>query len=143
MISKKCKYALRAILYLATESNEQHKLNAKLLSSALKIPSPYLSKILQELAPKNIITSAKGPTGGFYLSNENLEVPLIDIIAAIDGPSYFSTCGLGLEKCSDKHPCPLHDDFKKSREHMQKVFSGKSVKQLASEMKKKDSFLVI
>ena len=142
MISTKCKYALRAILHLAVESSQQNKKNIRDLAEELKIPTPYLGKILQELVPKNIISSVKGPNGGFYLTEENLQTSLINIVGAIDGLSFFETCGLGLAACSDDHPCPIHHDFKISRDHLKNVFANKSVRDLAREIKVNDLILV-
>lgn len=143
MISNKCKYALRAILHLAVESSHNHKKSLKDLSGELKIPTPYLGKILQELVPKNIISSVKGPNGGFYLTEENRQSPLLNIIEAIDGLSFFTTCGLGLTACSDDHPCPIHQDFKMARNHLKNLFTQKSVQDLATEIEVNDLFLVI
>lgn len=143
MISKKCKYAIRAILFLAVESDEKNKKGIKEIAENLKLPGPYLGKILQQLVPKNIITSAKGPNGGFYTTEKNLRIPLIKVIETIDGLAYFEGCGLGLSECSDDHPCPIHTDFKKSRNRMKKVFENKTIETLASEIKHKEFFLVL
>lgn len=142
MISNKCKYALRAILFLAVESNETKKIRISELSEELKIPAPYLGKILQELVPKSIISSIKGPRGGFYLTKKNQQAPLIKIIEAIDGLAYFEKCGLGLEDCSDSHPCPIHEDFKISRDHLKTVFTNKTIRELASEITANELILV-
>lgn len=142
MISNKCKYALRAILFLAVESNETKKIRISELSEELKIPAPYLGKILQELVPKSIISSIKGPRGGFYLTEKNQQAPLIKIIEAIDGLAYFEKCGLGLEDCSDSHPCPIHEDFKISRDHLKTVFTNKTIRELASEITANELILV-
>lgn len=142
MISNKCKYALRAILFLAVESNETKKIRISELAEELKIPTPYLGKILQELVPKSIISSIKGPRGGFYLTEKNQQAPLIKIIEAIDGLAYFEKCGLGLEDCSDSHPCPIHEDFKKSRDHLKTVFTNKTIRELASEIIANELILV-
>ena len=142
MISNKCKYALRAILFLAVESNETKKIRISELAEELKMPTPYLGKILQELVPKSIISSIKGPRGGFYLTKKNQQAPLIKIIEAIDGLAYFEKCGLGLEDCSDSHPCPIHEDFKKSRDHLKTVFTNKTIRELASEIIANELILV-
>ena len=142
MISNKCKYALRAILFLAVESNETKKIRISELAEELKMPTPYLGKILQELVPKSIISSIKGPRGGFYLTEKNQQAPLIKIIEAIDGLAYFEKCGLGLEDCSDSHPCPIHEDFKKSRDHLKTVFTNKTIRELASEITANELILV-
>ena len=142
MLSQKCKYALRTVLFLAIEGNRSCPKGGKDISTTLKIPEAYTGKILQELAKKKIITSVKGPGGGFYLSEENLSAPVINVIKIIDGLSFFESCGLGLEKCSSEHPCPIHNDFKVAREHLKKVFNNKSVLELSEEIKTNDFTLV-
>ena len=127
---------------MAVESNEKKKIRISELSEELKIPAPYLGKILQELVPKSIISSIKGPRGGFYLTEKNQQAPLIKIIEAIDGLAYFEKCGLGLEDCSDSHPCPIHEDFKKSRDHLKTVFTNKTIRELASEIIANELILV-
>jgi len=142
MISKKCKYALRAVLHLAVSSSESKKIGVRELAKALKIPAPYLGKILQELVPRNIISSAKGPNGGFYLTGINLQAPLINIVDAVDGLAFFENCGLGIKECSDKHPCPIHNDFKIIRDHLKNVFSNKTIQDIATDIATHDLILV-
>ena len=142
MISNKCKYAFRAVLFLAVESNVSKKISLTKLAKELKMPTPYLGKILQELVPKHVISSVKGPKGGFYLTDKNLLAPLINIIEAIDGLGYFENCGLGLEDCSDNHPCPIHNDFKIARNHLKTVFTNKTIEKLANEITSDDLILV-
>ncbi|MCP4460344.1 MAG: Rrf2 family transcriptional regulator [Cytophagales bacterium] len=142
MISNKCKYAFRAVLFLSVESNDTNKIGIVKLAEGLKIPTPYLGKILQELVAKNVISSVKGPGGGFFLTDKDLQAPLINIIGAIDGLGYFENCGLGLEDCSDSHPCPIHNDFKIARNHLKTVFSNKNIQKLAEEITTDDLALV-
>ena len=134
MISKKCKYALRAVLHLAVESSITDKVGLRSLADELKIPAPYLGKILQELVSKHIISSTKGPNGGFYLTKKNQGAPLLRIVEAVDGLGFFTNCGLGIEECSDHHPCPIHNDFKVIRDHFKKVFTNKTIQDLAGEI---------
>ena len=133
---------MRAILQLAVVQSEEEKKNIKDLAEELKIPTPYLRKILQELVPRKLVSSSKGPNGGFYLTDQNRQAPLMSIIEAIDGLAFFETCGLGLSLCSDDHPCPIHHDFKIARDHIKNIFANKSVDDLASVIKENDLFLV-
>ena len=142
MISKKCKYALRAVLFLAVESTMEKKLNIRDVAERLKMPMPYLGKILQELVRKNIISSIKGPNGGFYLTESNLQIPLIKVVEVMDGLSFFETCGLGLEECSEARPCPIHDEFKKAREHLKNTFQTKTIEEMSADIKANHVFLV-
>ena len=142
MLSNKCKYALRAILLLAVESSKEHKIRGNALAENLKIPTAYLGKILQELVPKGVISSTKGPNGGFYLTEKNLEMPLLDVIEAIDSLDYFEKCGLGLTACSDSSPCPIHEDFKVGRNHIKEIFANKTIRKLATEITDDNLILV-
>lgn len=143
MLSQKCKYAIRAVLYLSIESNQKKMLKGgKDVSEALKIPLAFTGKILLELARAGIITSVKGPGGGFFLSKENKNIPIIKIIEAMGDISYFTSCGLGLDECSEEHPCPIHDTFKISRDSLLKLFNDKTIGKLGLEIKESDLYLV-
>ena len=108
MFSKACKYGIRAVLYLAVKSSEETKLGVREIAEELDVPKPFLAKILQQLSRHNLISSSKGTGGGFYLSPEDRETTLRDIIECIDGEDMFSACILGLPVCSSENPCPLH-----------------------------------
>lgn len=143
MLSQKCKYAIRSVLYLAIESNQENGLKGgKDVSEALKISQSFTGKILLELARAGIITSVKGPGGGFFLSEENKNVPLIRIVEVMGDISYFTSCGLGLSECSDDHPCPIHDTFKIGRNSLLEQLKNKTIGVLGNEINEKDLFLV-
>ena len=86
-----------------------------------------VSKFMQNLVRHKIISSIKGPTGGFYITKEQRLQPIITIVDTIDGKDLFDKCGLGLSKCSSAHPCPIHNDYKKGREIIQKLFKTKTI----------------
>ena len=109
MFSNSGKYAIRAVLYLALNTDERHKMKAEDIAKALSIPKAFLAKILQQLNRSKMVSSAKGRNGGFYLSEENRANNLLQVIEAIDGPTTLNNCILGLENCSDQVPCPYHE----------------------------------
>ncbi len=112
MFSNSTKYAIRSVLYLRKSAVGGQKIKVDQLSEKLNIPKPYLSKVLQILAKNRIISSSKGRNGGFFLSKENLERPLIDLILCMEGHNVFDKCIIGLEHCGDVNPCILHKYFK-------------------------------
>ena len=116
MFSKTSKYAIRAILYLATREDPEQKIGSKSLANALDIPIYFLAKVLQDLVWKDIISSAKGPGGGFYLSEENRKNSITDVLTAVEGAEIFRGCVLGFPTCSEKNPCPLHTQLFSYRE---------------------------
>ena len=64
MLSNTCKYALRALIYLAKFSKEEKMIGIKKISEDLNLSSPFLGKILQNLVKQKLLVSTKGPNGG-------------------------------------------------------------------------------
>ena len=94
------------------------------------------------MVKENIINSSKGPTGGFYISREQIKLPIIHIIEAIDGKEIFKECGLGLSKCSSTHPCPIHNDYKEGRDLMERLFKSKKIADLCEPVNNGFAYLI-
>lgn len=129
MFSNSTKYAIRAIVHMINDKTDG-KNTVVDMASELSIPQPYLSKVLQQLSKSGIISSTKGRGGGFYLSEENLVRPLIDVVICIEGHNVFNKCILGLHECSDTYPCILHKHFKSFKLSIEKSICEQSVKDL-------------
>lgn len=140
ILSKSCEYAIRAVVYLAHKSNKGEKTGISEVSEAIDSPLHFTGKILQTLARKKVISSIKGPNGGFFLADP-ASVYLADIVRAIDGNGLFSSCVMGLKSCSDTKPCPLHEQIKPIRTELLIEFSKKSVLEMVQEFEKKTYFL--
>ncbi|RRJ88016.1 Rrf2 family transcriptional regulator [Paenimyroides tangerinum] len=113
--SKTVEYAMRAVFYIASKSQDGQKVGIKEIAENINSPEHFLGKILQKLSRQGIILSVKGPNGGFYVDTKGLNRPIADIIIALEGDDIFTGCGLGLSYCSESNPCPLHNEFKKVR----------------------------
>jgi Rrf2 family protein len=131
MFSKTCKYAIRAILFLATYSNEEKKLGIEEIAEGLDIPKHFLAKILQQLTRHNLASSTKGRNGGFYLSEANKDATLLPVIEVIDGPETFTGCILGLPECNGTNPCAFHDQAQAYRTNMLNVLGKESIRDTA------------
>jgi Rrf2 family transcriptional regulator, iron-sulfur cluster assembly transcription factor len=114
MFSKKCEYGLQAVLYLSANMDKE-VIPAEEIANKLAIPKEFVSKILQSLTESGIVNSRKGKSGGFSMAKDPKKVKLIDVVAAIDGLSMFSSCVLGFPNCDVDNPCPLHDKWGKLR----------------------------
>ena len=134
MFSKACKYAMRAALYLAHHSDEQHKIGVKGIAEAIDVPKHFLAKILQQLSKQSLISSVQGPKGGFYSSPANKKITLEAIISCIDGPEVFNSCVLGLPECSGANPCPLHFQAMAYREGLRFQLTQLSLRDLTKNM---------
>ena len=131
MLSNSCRYGIRAVVYLATKSLSNEKTGIKKISSDLDLPAPFLAKILQLLAKQKILSSSKGPHGGFSLLREPRKTTLLDIVNAIDGKDIFTNCVMHNGSCAcvekDKKPCPIHEDYEKIRMGLLELYSSKTI----------------
>jgi Rrf2 family protein len=119
MFSKACEYAIKATIYIAQQSHQQKVVNVKEVSKSVNAPEAFTAKILQKLCRENILESNRGKQGGFTFDLEKQKnTKILDLVHIIDGDGIFTNCGLGLHKCSELNPCPVHDDFKKVRENL-------------------------
>ncbi|HEX5131569.1 MAG TPA: Rrf2 family transcriptional regulator [Candidatus Krumholzibacteria bacterium] len=134
--STACEYAIRAMTYLARFEKGQRVL-ARDVSAHEKIPGPFLGKIFQTLVRGGLLTSTKGPGGGFALARSPREIALFDIYQAVDGTTYLDACAVGLARCSDETPCPLHDRWKPIRERIRQYLQATSLSDMADATEKK------
>ena len=141
MLSLTCKTAIKAVIYLSCKSNEGEKAGIKEIAEKIDASEHTVGKTLQSLAKQGIINSLKGPTGGFFLNEAQQNQPVYTIIETVDGKSVFKTCGLGLGKCSDKHPCPIHNDYKVAKDIIEKLFREKRVKDLCASVNSGEAHL--
>lgn len=131
MLSATCKYGIRAVIFIAAKPEQKSNTGLKEIAEKLKIPQPYLAKILQVLARKKILHSAKGPHGGFYLLIPSSKLTLMDIIDAIDGRNFFDSCYITGERCNfdktEEGVCVLHNDLRIEKVRLEKFFSSKTI----------------
>jgi len=141
MFSKACEYAIRASLYISIKSIDGSKLGIKEIAKEIDSPAHFTAKILQTLTREGIISSIKGPNGGFFLDPNAKPVPLTAIVKAIDGDNILHSCSLGLKECSDKFPCPIHNDIKSYKERLRKIMKEKTLQELGNDLVKGKTFL--
>ena len=146
MLSNSCRYGIRAVIYLADQPKSAGKTGIKQISSDLNLPMPFLAKILQQLAKQKILSSSKGPHGGFSLLKDPKKITLLDIVNSIDGQDVFTNCVMyngtcqSVEKNSKK--CPLHDDYEKPRSELIALFTNKTIYDLVKDSDDNGSFTI-
>ena len=143
MLSNACKYAIRSILYLAMQAEEGEKIGVKKISEALETPQPFLAKLLQQLTKNKLVSSSKGPTGGFFLDEKNLENSIWDVIKCIDGTDKFDQCFMGLSACGDENPCPVHFTVAPFKEKIYSDFKDKTIAAFVDEIKLKGRYITL
>lgn len=147
MVSNTCKYGIRAILYIAVNSENEKKIGIKKISKDLDLPGPFLGKILQTLAKNKILNSVKGPHGGFSLAKNPDDISLYDIVNVIDGDDVFHECLIGVKIC-ERNPeytplCPFMEKSHKVRDLLMKTFKEQTIGEFARGIKDLDEILQI
>jgi Rrf2 family transcriptional regulator, iron-sulfur cluster assembly transcription factor len=146
MISSSCRYGIRALIFLASRPAGTKMTGLKQIAKDLKLPSPYLAKILQQLAKRKILYSTKGPNGGFSLQRDPKKITLRDIVETIDGDDVFTNCLIHNTSCTcvdeKKEHCPLHDNYASVREDLMNVFSSNSIFDIVKKAGKTEKFFI-
>jgi len=143
MLTNSSKYAIRSVLYLAIYTNETKKMGSKEVAETIKVPAPFLAKILQKLVREGLISSTKGPNGGFYLTERNQLNSMLDIVACVEGVDLFNECFLGLPRCGDENPCAIHHMVAPFKQMMTEGMGDKTIAEFAQETKEGKSFLFL
>lgn len=141
MLSNSAKYALKAVLFLALHTHEDHKMVVKDIFGRINVPQSYLAKLLQELSRHGIISSARGPKGGFYVNEENKKLPLIKVIDVIDGEERLRSCMLSINECDNENPCVLHNLVGNANTYFIRNLEETTIEDLISDVEEGKSFL--
>jgi len=114
MISKKCKYAIHALVHMARTPEE--KFLIKDISESCNIPKKFLEAILLDLKRAGILGSKQGKGGGYSLRREPSEVNLAEVVRLFDGAiaavpcatyKFYEPCA----ECVDEEICSVRDAF--------------------------------
>jgi Rrf2 family protein len=107
MLSRRAKYALKAMISLAAHRGSE-PLSVTDLAERATVPRAFLEQILSDLKRRNLLVSSRGKQGGFRLARPADEISFADIIRHIDGP-------LALAPCASRtayRPCPECGDVR-------------------------------
>jgi Rrf2 family protein len=133
MFSKACEYGIKAAIYITQNSLINNRVSLKEIAAEIDSPVAFTAKILQDLARNKVVTSIKGAHGGFEIHNPE-QLKLSQIVTAIDSDDIYKGCGLGLIKCDELNPCPIHDKFKVVRENLKVMLENTTLKELAQKL---------
>jgi Rrf2 family protein len=106
LVTRETDYAVRCVLYLAREKDLVA--NVTEISHAMQIPKTFLAKILQRLIRSKIVGSLRGMNGGFKLAKKPVDISLLDIMEAIQGPAGINVCAVDSKKCQRSSSCAVH-----------------------------------
>jgi Rrf2 family protein len=130
MLSLTSEYALRAVIYLA-QAGAVGPVKLEQVAQALDAPKNYLSKTLHQLARAGVLTSGRGPTGGFQLAAAPDRLTLAQVVAPFEPTTMLvRRCLLDHGECSDANPCVAHARWKWVAGPMREFFNETTLGEL-------------
>ena len=105
LITRDTDYAIRALRYMAGARKEMVSVGD--LVRELRIPRPFLRKILQVLNKKGVLRSSRGKGGGFMMAAAPNKISLVDLIELFQGPVKLNECIFKKKICPDRSICTL------------------------------------
>jgi Rrf2 family protein len=130
MISQTVEYALRAVVYLAAEAPDGR--TTEQIANATRVPSAYLSKVLQNLARAKIVVSRRGLGGGMMLAIGPADLTLLEVVNAVEPIQRIRRCPLGLA-AHGVRLCPLHRRLDSALASFEEAFSDTTLEELLAE----------
>ncbi len=134
LYSSAAEYAIRALTQLALNEmkfGQPKPSPVQELAEREAIPQHFLGKVFQTLVRARILTSMRGPHGGFALARPAAKITLYEIVQAIDGTAALDRCVIGLPQCNDRNPCPHHSRWKPVRDQIKDYLRGTTLADLA------------
>ena len=136
MLSKKTKYGLKALSYIARQENNE-PVQIAIIAESENISHKFLESILLTLKKGGMLGSKKGKGGGYYLLKDPSKILMTDVIRQLEGPiamvpcvslNYYEKC----DDCPDEDACSVHRLMIQVRDSTLKVLKTNTLKDLIS-----------
>jgi len=128
LITRNTDYAIRALCYIA--KRDKKIISVSDLVKDLKIPRPFLRKILQVLNRKRFLRSYKGREGGFKLAVKPDKIFLIDLIEIFQGEFRLNECIFKKKICPNVKICKLKKKIDKMQNYVINEFTKITLKEI-------------
>jgi Rrf2 family protein len=136
MLSKKTKYGIKALVYLAKQEN-RIPVQISLISNSENISQKFLETILLTLRKNGILGSKKGKGGGYYLLREPKDIPMTTVMRLLEGPiamvpcvslNFYEKC----DDCPDENACAVHNLMLKVRDNTLEIFRNTTLADISN-----------
>ena len=136
MLSKKTKYGIKALVYLAKQE-DRIPVQISVISESENISRKFLESILLTLKKNGVLGSKKGKGGGYYLLKEPKDIPMTTVMRLLEGPiamvpcvslNFYEKC----DDCPDENACAVHNLMIEVRDSTLNIFNNKSLSDLIS-----------
>ena len=133
LITRDTDYAVRALCYMA--GTKKQMISVRDLVKELKVPRPFLRKILQILNKKGVLRSSKGRGGGFMLAVAPKKIFLVDVMEIFQGPLKLNECIFKKRVCPNRTTCRLKKKMDGIERHVVSELSSVTVASLSASVK--------
>ena len=119
-LTKKADYGLMAMKHLA-EHAQNGACSAKDVAEAYGIPQEALAKILQRLVKAGLLHSQHGTNGGYTLARDPASITAFEVIRAIDGPLFITSCITVRGECDQTERCTIREPLRRVSDSIEGV----------------------
>src|ERR1700731_1586297 len=131
-LTKKADYGLMAMKHLA-EHAHNGACSAKDVAESYGIPPEVLAKILQRLAKAGLLHSQHGINGGYTLARAANEISAYEVIRAIDGPLFITSCITVRGECDQTQRCTIREPLRKVNQSIEEVLKKIKISHMTEE----------
>jgi Rrf2 family protein len=136
MLSKKTKYGIKALTYLAKLENK-NPISIAIISESENISIKFLESILLTLRKNGLLGSKKGKGGGYYLLKDPKEIQMTTVMRILEGPiamvpcvslNFYEKC----DDCPDENKCAVHNLMLQVRDNSLQIFRNTTLSDLSN-----------
>jgi len=128
-LTKKADYGLMAMKHLA-EHGDHGACSAKDVAEAYGIPPEALAKILQKLAKAGLLNSQHGMNGGYTLACDPGLITAFEVIRAIDGPLFITSCISVRGECGQSDRCTIREPLRRVNQSIEEVLKRITISEM-------------
>ena len=131
-LTKKADYGLMAMKHLA-ERSHQGSCSAKEVADAYAIPPELLAKVLQRLVKSGLLHSQHGTNGGYTLARDPAKISAFEVIRAIDGPLFITSCITVRGECDQSERCTIREPLRRVNQSIEEVLRSITIAAMKEE----------
>jgi FeS assembly SUF system regulator len=139
-ISRLTDYGIVVMAHLAEcQDDESH--NARELAEDTQLPAPVVSKILKSLTRAGLLVSQRGSKGGYSLARIPSEIPVVEMITALEGPVGITECTIHPGACAQESSCQVRDPWQRINGALHAALDKITLADLAKPIEPESSFV--
>ena len=131
-LSKKADYGLIAVKHLALHRNG-HAFSASEIAEEYGISATLMAKVLQKLARQSLVSAKHGSSGGYQLARDPDQISALDVISAIDGPVFITSCVTSHGTCDATEKCSVREPLRRVNESILNVLNTVTISQMSED----------